>query len=230
MGVAAHLKIEVGEYDRRIRTFIPRYEEILDAAASTLSLLDRRSPTVVDLGIGTGALALRCLAAAPRARLVGIDADDQVLAVARRRLASRPGARHELIHGSFTAVALPRCDGVVASMALHHIRSRRTKARLYARCLAALRPGGLLINADCCPSSDARLAAAEFEAWRAHLRRTYSARQTRAFFRAWAREDVYVPLEDELSMLRAAGFRTDVRWRAACFAVVVASKSARRRV
>lgn len=227
MGVAAHLKIDLREYDRRIRTFIPRYEDMLDAAASTLGLLRRDRPTVVDLGIGTGALAVRCLAAAPRARLVGIDADDQILAVARRRLASRSGARHDLMHGSFTTAALPRCDGIVASFALHHIRSRRSKCRLYARCFAGLRPGGLFVNADCCPSSNARLAAAEFDAWRAHVRRTYSPRQTDAFFRAWAREDVYVPLEDELSMLRAARFRADVAWRAGCFAVIVGSKPGR---
>ena len=33
MGVASHLGIQLTEYDRRIRTFIPDYEEMLDAAA-----------------------------------------------------------------------------------------------------------------------------------------------------------------------------------------------------
>jgi hypothetical protein len=34
MGVAAHLGIRLREYDARIRTFIPHYEEMLDAAAA----------------------------------------------------------------------------------------------------------------------------------------------------------------------------------------------------
>ena len=54
MSVAAHLGIRLSEYDRRIRTFIPRYEEILDAAAASVV---PKARTIVDLGIGTGALA-----------------------------------------------------------------------------------------------------------------------------------------------------------------------------
>ena len=68
MSVSAHLGIAIDEYDRRIRTFIPRYEEMLEQAARAI---DRRARVIVDLGVGTGALAARCLKHAPRARVVG---------------------------------------------------------------------------------------------------------------------------------------------------------------
>ena len=64
MSVAAHLGIRLQEYDLRIRTFIPGYDEMIDAAAAALDDLDRSAPLIIDLGIGSGALAAQCLARA----------------------------------------------------------------------------------------------------------------------------------------------------------------------
>ena len=89
MGAASHLGIQLREYDLRIRTFIPRYEEMLDAAAAALRALPRRRPLVVDLGIGSGALSARSLAAQPAARIVGIDSDEGMLRMAQKRLGPR---------------------------------------------------------------------------------------------------------------------------------------------
>jgi hypothetical protein len=58
MSVANHLGIDLSEYDARIRTFIPNYEEMLDVVAS---VIDPMSSMILDLGIGTGALSERCV-------------------------------------------------------------------------------------------------------------------------------------------------------------------------
>src|SRR5262245_4686270 len=107
MSVASHLGIRLADYDRRIRTFIPAYEELLAAAAGAVPAGAR---TVVDLGIGTGALAVRCAARARRTRIVGIDADAGILALAARRL----GGRATLVHGDVRRTELPRADAIVA--------------------------------------------------------------------------------------------------------------------
>src|SRR5262249_4407264 len=113
--VAAHLGIALAEYDRRIRTFIPHYEEMLDVVATAVPRGARR---ILDLGIGTGALAARCASRLPHASLTGIDADTTILAQAARRL-RRTAA---LIEGDFLRVPFPRADAVVASFSLHHVR------------------------------------------------------------------------------------------------------------
>jgi hypothetical protein len=110
---------------------------------------------------------------------------------------------------------------VVASLALHHVRTTTRKQRLYRDIRAALGTGGVFVSADCFPSTDARLAAIEREEWRSHLRLTYSDAETEGFFAAWAGEDVYVPLEEELSLFREAGFTPEVVWRQAPMAVIV---------
>ncbi len=214
MGVASHLGIRIEEYDARIRSFIPDYEEMLDVVARAIPAGAR---TIVDLGIGTGALAWRCAKVARRARIVGIDADAEMLMMARKRL----GPRADLICESFLRAPLPRCDAVVASLALHHIPTRREKNGLYRRIHAALRPGGRFITLDYHPSGDARLARHQRQAWIAHLHKAYSPSEARNLLAAWAREDFYTPLEVELELFERSSFKAHVLWRREGFAVVM---------
>jgi tRNA (cmo5U34)-methyltransferase len=223
VSVAAHLGIDLAEYDARIRTFIPNYEEMLDVGASAVP---RSARTIVDLGTGTGALSRRCLDRVPRARIVGIDADPDVLTIAAERL----GPRAAFIAGSFARTAIPSSDAIVASLALHHVRTSAAKLALYRRARAAMRPGGRFVSVDCYPARNHAVALVQHQAWRAHLRRTYDARTTTALFRAWARDDHYVPLETEAQIMTDAGFRVEVLWRKDAFAVLlgVATKPSRR--
>jgi tRNA (cmo5U34)-methyltransferase len=220
MGVASHLGIRVRDYDRRIRTFIPHYEAMLDAAAGVVATTTRPAPVVLDLGIGSGALAAHCLKAARNAQIIGIDEDESMLALAHKRL----GRHLTTLMGDFQSTPFPRCDVITASFALHHIAERRRKARLYAKCYSALKPGGLLVNADCCLASDAALQKSGRDAWHSHLRRAYSAAEATSFLRAWAKEDTYLTLDTELDLMRSAGFSVDVIWRRDAFAVVAGFK------
>ena len=222
MSVATHLNIRLEEYDSRIQTFIPGYEDMLDAAARCLLALDAAAPLVVELGIGTGALAARCVAIAGRATFVGIDEDAGILELARARLGQNGVS---LVQASFLDVDIPACDVVFASLALHHVTDRERKEQLYRQIARAVRRGGLFVTADCFPSSDRRLAEVEQRAWRDHLRATYSDAETDQYFSAWAQEDTYVPLDEELVMLRRSGFGTDVVWRCGSMGVIAARRS-----
>jgi ubiquinone/menaquinone biosynthesis C-methylase UbiE len=213
MSLAGHLRIDLAEYDDRIRTFIPDYDEMLQAGAAAVP---RNARTIVDLGVGTGAFAARCLRRASRARVAGIDTDGDVLQVAARRLHNRG----TFIRGSFVRAPLPHADAVIASFALHHVRTRSAKRRLYERIRAAMGPRGTFVTVDCQPSSDRGAARAEFDAWIAHLCRSYSRREAAAFLKSWSAEDVYVPLPAEVGLMERAGFDVDVVWRRGAFAVL----------
>src|SRR6185503_8680991 len=82
MSVAQHLGIRLDEYDERIRTFIPAYDEMVNAAAGALQELALPSPRVIDLGTGTGALAAACARVTPGLALTLLDADGEILAMA----------------------------------------------------------------------------------------------------------------------------------------------------
>ena len=224
MSVAQHLKIKLSEYDERIRTFIENYDELLDEVAALMALVKKPQPTIIDFGIGTGALAARCLRVAPHARLIGIDADADMLTLARRRLAKKRGAQLELRHSDFLTIALPRCDAIVTTLALHHIHDAGAKQQFYAKCYAALRRGGILANGDCCIAENPQLSQRYMKIWDKHMLQFYTPRQVKAFAAAWAGEDKYFPLRQEIAMLSAAGFEVEVTWRRAPQAVLVGKK------
>jgi hypothetical protein len=104
------------------------------------------------------------------------------------------------------------------------VRTRAAKGALYRRIRAALRPGGVFLSVDSNPASEAGVRRAQLDAWQAHLRRSYSAARARAIFAAWSHEDVYVPLDVEITLLRSAGFRVELLWRRGAFAVLRAAR------
>jgi ubiquinone/menaquinone biosynthesis C-methylase UbiE len=217
MSVATHLGIDIADYDARIRTFIPDYDAMLDAGANAVP---RGVRTIVDLGVGTGAFAVRCLARAAHARVIGIDSDADILRVAAQRLETHGS----FVRGSFLRTALPTCNAVIASFALHHVRTRDAKARLYRRIRSTLAERGRFVSVDCHPSKDRAAARNEMKTWAAHLWRAYSRREADALLKAWSKEDVYVPLESEVELLRRARFDVKVVWRRGSFAVIVARR------
>jgi tRNA (cmo5U34)-methyltransferase len=221
MSVASHLAVSPADYDTRIRSLIPFYDELITEAARALDHAARPVRTIVDLGVGTGALARACLVRVPAARVWGIDADAEMLRIAHTRLA-RLARRATMIAASFLDTPLRSCDAIVASYALHHIRTWRAKQAFYRRCYDALRPGGVLINGDCAPASTPRGFVHDLDVWFTHLAKTHGSRaRARRVYQSWAEEDTYVPLAQEERMLERAGFDVDVPWRRSPFAVIV---------
>jgi ubiquinone/menaquinone biosynthesis C-methylase UbiE len=222
--VASHLAFAPAKYDARIRSLIPLYDELIAEAARALGHAARPVRTIVDLGIGTGALARVCLESAPGARIRGIDADPEMMAIARARL-GRLSSRVTMTTGSFLDEPLPSCDAMVGSYSLHHIRTTRAKLAFYRRCYRALRRGGVLINGDCAPASTPRGFARDLDVWFAHLAKTFGSRaKGRRVYESWADEDTYIPLAEEIRLLERAGFAVDVPWRRSPFAVIVGAK------
>lgn len=224
VSAASHLAVSPAGYDRRIRQYLPHYDELIAEAARALRYSQRSIRLIVDLGVGTAALSRACLDEAAAARVYGIDEDAAMLAVANVRLGRR-ASRATLVEGSFLSTPIPSCDAIVATYALHHIRSTRAKQAFYARCFRALRPGGVLVNGDCAPASTERGFAADLDAWMAHMAPSCGGTSgARRVYRSWSDEDRYLPLATEERLLSRAGFRVDVPWRRSPFAVMVGVK------
>lgn len=103
---------------------------------------------VLDVGCGTGTLAVMLKQAVPSAEVIGLDGDHAILEIARQK-AAQAGASLSLVHGMaysppFSAGSF---DCVVSSLVFHHLTTenkRRTLAALHA----LLRPGGTIHVAD----------------------------------------------------------------------------------
>ncbi len=114
---------------------------------------------ILDLGCGTGALAIP-LAERSGARVVGVDGDPKVLAIA----SGKPGADRVEWTESL-ASRLPLADGevdcLVSSLVFHHL-PLTIKREALAEAKRVLRPGGQLLIADWGAPQDALMSAAFF--------------------------------------------------------------------
>ena len=217
--VASHLGVDPADYDRQIRRFIPGYEEMIGEVVALLADVLPANPLVVDLGAGTGALAGAVLDGIPRARAVTIDIDPAMVEAASTRLAPHR-ERVEIRRASFDN-AIPPCDAVVASLALHHVADVAAKRALYARIREALEPGGIFLSADASVHPAGPEHARMFRVWSAGMSAHGIGRgEADALFAQWSTEDTYQPLAVELALLADAGFaRPECFWRKGPIAV-----------
>jgi SAM-dependent methyltransferase len=134
-----------------------RFQVIGDVVAAVLagrpSSADR---IVLDLGCGPGSLAGRLADRLPGVRLLGLDADPLMLALA----GARYGAALELMEADFNK-GLPdgvpaQVDAAVSTTALHWLDAAPLAA-LYRELAARIRPGGVLVNGDHLPADDTEL-------------------------------------------------------------------------
>ncbi len=219
--VRRHLRVAIDAYDATIRQFIPGYEAMLGVAARELAVV--APGLALDLGGGTGALAEAILSSGGGTTVELIDVDREMLARARTRLA-RFGGRVRFTERSFHET-LPRCRGVAASLALHHVPTLDAKRALYQRIHDALEAGGVFVNADATMPADPAASAAIRRAWADHMV-AQGIDEQRAFrhFEEWAEEDTYFPLEEELAAVTAAGFAAECVWCEVGMTVVVGRK------
>lgn len=159
---------EPGGHEPGDRSFIPAlgyhsltrfYDPVLSLllrdgawkAAFVEQIAPRAGERILDLGCGTGTLAILIKQAAPRAEVVGIDPDPAMLDRARRK-AEMAGVSIALERGHADDLGAPadparRHDKVASSLMFHHLDTA-AKRRALEGIMARLEPAGTLHVAD----------------------------------------------------------------------------------
>jgi tRNA (cmo5U34)-methyltransferase len=125
-------------YLENMRADIPVFDELQEETARATEGVAAQD--ILELGVGTGMTARRLLAVHPKAKLVGIDESEAMLAeadVAGDLRVSR--LEDPLPEGPF--------DLVVSCLAIHHLDADG-KRDLFRRIAAVLKPGGRFVLAD----------------------------------------------------------------------------------
>lgn len=105
-----YLELEVGA-----GVFIPRPETevVVGWAIEALHAMDVANPIVVDLGTGSGAIALSIAQEVPRSRVYAVEVDEEAYAWAERNVSGHDAGVHVRLRRDDIADALPEMDGVV---------------------------------------------------------------------------------------------------------------------
>lgn len=203
--VEQHLNLDPAAYDAEIRRLVWLYDELLAEGVLLLSRLVAPTAQVLDLGGGTGSLSEAILTALPEVRVTLLDVDPAMLARAQTRLAKF--ATRVTFHLSDFAAALPECDAVVASLALHHLREPASKTAVYAAIHARLPSGGVFLNLDASVAVEPILAELTYSRWAEAMgAHGIDEATARGHFADWAHEDRYFSIFEELTFLSQAGF------------------------
>jgi ubiquinone/menaquinone biosynthesis C-methylase UbiE len=120
------------------------------------------APRILDLGCGTGEMALTIARVCPGVKLIGVDGDGDVLERAAVK-ARAAGVELELHEALADHVPLPDADVdcVVSTLMFHHLLPSAKRAAL-AEARRVLAPGGRLLVCDLGHASDPLMRAAFF--------------------------------------------------------------------
>ncbi|MGA7271314.1 MAG: class I SAM-dependent methyltransferase, partial [Acidimicrobiia bacterium] len=139
MGGQFHLDADT--YLSMIRSEVQGYDELQALVARATADVPARM--ILDLGTGTGETALATLKLHPDADLIGIDASEEMLAVARQRL---PSAQL-IVSRIEDPLPVGPFDVVMSAFAVHHLDGPG-KADLFRRISDVLSPGGRFVMLD----------------------------------------------------------------------------------
>lgn len=134
------------EYDESRRRLIPCYDLFYATAAELAArTVKTASPSILDLGAGTGLLSEFIMQKFPSASLHLLDESAEMLIKAQLRLEKY----HPKIFIQPMTVPLPsgKFDAVISSLAIHHLPDA-DKQGLFRRIFQSLAPGGAFINGE----------------------------------------------------------------------------------
>ena len=209
--VEKHFDAMAIDFEKVKRKVIPGYRDIEKCIFSYLPFIQSRKIAVLELGTGTGALALDVLKHFPRASYTGIDFSSKMLEVASHRL-KKCDQQVTLQKADLNRVKIAgRYDLIISLFTIHHIINKKG---LFKHLCTLLKPGGCFFYGDAAVSKNKRLEKCFIENWKDFMARSGLSKGKRVRLIEYHRQyDHPEPIETQLHYLKAAGFKAyDLVW------------------
>lgn len=203
---------EAQSYDEVIRRRIPLYAEIQSLMVSLLPFSKKEYIRVLDLGCGTGGTSVVLLKEFPLARVTGIDNSPAMLEVASGKV-KQTTWRVDFLCQDIKR-PLPQGEGrgeggfdaILAAFSLHYLNEEEKK-ELFAGCLAALKPGGVFIDAEAVLSQSEKVYQTYLEKWKEFQRSNgFSDEEIGTHMLKFIRDVKPVTVQRQAELMADAGF------------------------
>jgi tRNA (cmo5U34)-methyltransferase len=194
-------------YDADRAKLIPCYDAFHRRATD---LIPAGATRILDLGAGTGILTTFVRSWYPNAHIHLIDFSAPMIDIARTRLAADNNLSFEV--ADYTAAPLgENYDAIVSALSIHHLEHAAKKA-LFAKIFAALRPGGVFVNAEQVAGPTPALDEFYKKLWLQQVREAGATPQQIADSLYRQQDDRCASVEDQLDWMREAGFTDADCW------------------
>ena len=134
------------KYDEQRRFFIPCFDDFYQTGIAFLSKIHPDFKSILDLGTGTGLLAMYLYEKYPEAKYTLIDASDSMLDVARQRFKNLDNFNLAVADYSMDFPS-GKYDLVTSALSIHHMEED-AKAALYSSIYNILPENGCFLNLD----------------------------------------------------------------------------------
>jgi tRNA (cmo5U34)-methyltransferase len=202
----------------------PLAMELIVRAAAAVTPAARH---VLDIGCGAGNYTLKLLELLPELNVTLVDLSRPMLDRALQRISEATTANVTSIQADIRKLRLgeDRFDIILAAAVFHHLRTDAEWHDVFAKCYAALRPGGSLWISDLIEHATPAVQALMWQRYGAYLAGLKDEAYRAHVFAYIAKEDTPRPLPYQIDLLRSVGFSAvEVLHKNGCFAAFGAIK------
>jgi tRNA (cmo5U34)-methyltransferase len=200
---------------------------VLDLITRSAAAVNPQATHSLDIGCGAGNYTIKLLQQLPNLNVTLIDLSQPMLDRAAERIS-------QVTTGSITthqadirdlALGEGQFDVIMAAAVLHHLRTDDEWHSVFAKCYAALKPGGSIWISDLIEHSTPTIQNLMWERYGDYLTQFKDRAYRDTVFAYVIQEDTPRPLMFQLDLLREVGFsRVEVLHKNSCFAAFGAIK------
>lgn len=205
--VKDHFEKEATQFDEIIIKLIPFYEEMLEAAVSSIPFKNNKAVNVIDIGCGTGNAAGKIKARYPLSGIHCIDITENMILAARKKLEKLEKISFEIADIETYDFNL-KYDVALSSLAIHHLENDEDKYNLFKRIFNCLLSGGVFYVFDIILAPSDYLQKVYMQKWKDFMGLSISDSEIESvWMKKYKDEDRPCELTKQIKWLQDIGFK-----------------------
>jgi tRNA (cmo5U34)-methyltransferase len=194
---------------------------VLDLITQAAARINPQATHLLDIGCGAGNYTLKLLQVLPHLNITLVDLSLPMLERALQRVKPMTTGGIVATQGDIRELVLGegQFDIIVAAAVFHHLRTDADWEQVFAKCYAALKPGGSLWISDLVEHTSPTIQAMMWKRYGEYLTALQDAEYRDQVFAYIEMEDTPRPLLFQVDLLRRVGFQVvEILHKNTCFA------------